>query len=151
MPLVPQTHQRLTNVLQNGTADQEPAVSSKRAAPQQQVEATKEVTPPGDAGKHRRLMPATGEHTMGADLYLKSIYDPLLPAGTRPRRTCQTAMLTHATCAAMPLTRKQPVAHALKDAFSGRAYMPNGAAVPIKIMANNGKGRLDEYREEQRD
>ena len=36
----------------------------------------------------------------------------------------------------------------LKDAFNGRAYMPNGAAVPIKIMA---KGGLDEYREEQRD
>jgi hypothetical protein len=47
-----------------------------------------------------------------------------------------------ATCAAMPLTRKQRVAHALKDAFNGRAYMPNGAAVPIKIMANNGKGWL---------
>jgi hypothetical protein len=43
---------------------------------------------------------------------------------------------------AMPLTRKQRVAHALKDAFNGRAYMPNGAAVPIKIMANNGKGWL---------
>jgi hypothetical protein len=30
----------------------------------------------------------------------------------------------------------------IRVAFNGRAYMPNGAAVPIKIMANNGKGWL---------